>query len=97
MDQLLLQRLELAFLAAVAELQDRSRVIQAPIDVVLSEATALQPDLVLVLDQAKTVEIHRRDPGAGRYRLVATCRPGDQAATPLVPALAVAVTDLFSA
>jgi len=50
--QILLQRLETAFLAA---LDGRSRVIVAPMDVVLGEATSFQPDLILVLERSRAI------------------------------------------
>lgn len=43
-----------------------------------------------------TLEIHRLDREAGAYRLAATCRPGDFATTPLLPALSVDVRDIFA-
>ncbi|HEY0781306.1 MAG TPA: Uma2 family endonuclease [Thermoanaerobaculia bacterium] len=44
---------------------------------------------------AREVEIYRLEPGKGAYRLVATCRVGDRATTPLLPALAIPVESLF--
>ncbi len=43
-----------------------------------------------------TIEIHRLDREAGAYRLAATCRPGDRATTPLLPALSLDVRDIFT-
>lgn len=50
----------------------------------------------MVSDEAQTVEVHRLDRSAGAYRLTETCRPGGRATTPLLPALSLDVTTLFT-
>lgn len=50
----------------------------------------------IVSDEAQTVEVYRLDPGTSAYRLAATYRPGDRATTPLLPALSLDVSALFS-
>ena len=45
----------------------------------------------------RAIEIYHLDRDAGAYRLVTTCRSGDRATTPLVPALSVDVAALFDA
>jgi len=44
---------------------------------------------------AQEVEIYRLEPGEDAYRLAATCRLGDRASTPLLPALSIPVESLF--
>lgn len=141
--QRVLQRLLRRFEDAVT---DRSEVYLSPVDVVLADDTALQPDLVFVREEnrgilgdhihgapdlvaevispgsrkmdrelkmeayarfgvaeywivdpfAETVEVHRlRRPEATSYSLMATCRAGEPATTPLLPSLAVDPADLF--
>jgi Uma2 family endonuclease len=50
--QLILERLHMAFRSAAP---DRTRVIFAPMDVVLADATALQPDLIVVLEGRREI------------------------------------------
>lgn len=141
--QQLLVRLIVLFQAAI---RDRSKVYVSPVDVVLDRATAVQPDLLLILEarlgivrdaihgvpdlvleilspstskmdrglkmetyarygvgeywmvnpKREAIEIYRLDRNAKVYRLVQTCHKGDQAATPLLPALSIDVTALFA-
>lgn len=50
----------------------------------------------MVSDEAQTVEVYRLDRSAGAYRLVEACRRGGRATTPLLPALSLDVTALFT-
>jgi Uma2 family endonuclease len=139
--QRILLRLAVLFQAALPE---GAEVFIAPADVVFARATALQPDLVVVLaehadilqdvvrgvpdlvvevlspstaeidrglkmemyarygvpeywiadPEQKAIEIYRLDRKAGAYRLAQTCRGGDRATTPLLPALSVEVSSI---
>jgi Uma2 family endonuclease len=141
--QRILARLYRSFEDAI---QDGSVVAFAPLDVVLSERTALQPDLLFIREEnlgiirgvvhgapdlvvevlspstayldrslkleayaryqvpecwiidreARKIEVYRRDPKKGFYRLAAHLGAGDRATTPLLPGLAIEVAVLFN-
>jgi Uma2 family endonuclease len=54
------------------------------------------PEYWIVVPEQEAIEIYRLDRAAGAYRLTETCRRGDRATTPLLPALSVDVTELFA-
>lgn len=50
----------------------------------------------IVDDEFPRVEIYRLDRDASAYRLMLTANPGDTATSPLLPALALDIADLFA-
>jgi Uma2 family endonuclease len=54
------------------------------------------PEYWIVDPERQAIEVYRLDSMAGAYRCAATCRRGERATTPLLPALAVEVAQIFA-
>jgi Uma2 family endonuclease len=54
------------------------------------------PEYWIADGDRQAIEVYRLDPTAGAYRSIATYRRGERATTPLLPALAVDVAQIFT-